>query len=132
MARRPTSFLVDTDILIDYLNGVQRMREILDIPRYRVYYSAVTQKELLAKRGLSAAERQKIYTLLRHHRLIPVDNKIAERFSRLLTTYAGQDLRKADALVAATAWSQKLPLFTRNIKHYRFMSEITLLDAAEL
>lgn len=132
MARRPTSFLVDTDIFIDYLNGVQRMREILDIPRYRVYYSAVTQKELLAKRGLSAAERQKIYTLLRHHRLIPVDNKIAERFSRLLTTYAGQDLRKADALVTATAWSQKLPLFTRNIKHYRFMSEITLLDAAEL
>ena len=132
MARRPTAFLVDTDILIDYLNGVPRMREILDVPRYRVYYSAVTRKELLAKRGLSATERQKIYTLLRHHRLIPVDKKIAERFSRLLTTYAGQDIRKADALVAATAWSRNLPLFTRNIRHYRFISEISLLDAALL
>jgi hypothetical protein len=50
VARRPTSFVVDTDILIDYLNGIQRMREILDVPRYRVYYSAVTKKELLAKR----------------------------------------------------------------------------------
>ena len=59
MARRPTAFLVDTDILIDYLNGVPRMREILDAPRYRVYYSAVTRKELLAKRGLSATERQR-------------------------------------------------------------------------
>jgi predicted nucleic acid-binding protein len=132
VARRPTSFVVDTDILIDYLNGIQRMREILDVPRYRVYYSAVTKKELLAKRGLSAAERQKIYTLLQHHRLIPVDKKIAERFSRLLTKYVEQDLRKADALVAATAWSRKLPLFTRNLKHYRFISEITLLDATEL
>ncbi len=60
MVRRPTAFLVDTDILIDYLNGVQRMREILDVPRYRVYYSAVTRKEILAKRGLSAAERQEL------------------------------------------------------------------------
>ena len=132
MARRPTAFLVDTDILIDYLNGVPRMREILDVPRYRVYYSAVTRKELLTKRGLSATERQKIYILLRHHRLIPVDKKIAERFSRLLTVYAGQDLRKADALVAATAWSCNLSLFTRNIRHYRFISEISLLDEAQL
>ena len=108
------------------------MREILDVPRYRVYYSAVTRKELLAKRGLSATERQKIYTLLRHHRLIPVDRQIAERFSRLLTTYAGQDIRKADALVAATAWSRNLSLFTRNIRHYRFISEISLLDEAQL
>ena len=60
MARRPAAFLVDTDILIDYLNGIPRMKEILDVPRYDVYYSVVTRKELLAKRGLSATERQKI------------------------------------------------------------------------
>jgi hypothetical protein len=39
VARRPTAFLVDTDIFIDYLNGVKRMREILDSLRYRMYYS---------------------------------------------------------------------------------------------
>ena len=132
MARRPTAFLVDTDIFIDYLNGIKRMREILDSPRYRAYYSTVTKKELLAKPGLSAAERRRIHLLLLHHRLIPVDKRIAERFSSLLAKYANRGLRKADALVAATAWSRALPLLTRNTRHYRFISEITLLTPPKL
>ena len=70
--------------------------------------------------------------LLLHHRQIPVDERIAERFSSLLTKYAARGLRKADALVAATAWSRRLPLLTRNTRHYRFISEITLLSSATL
>lgn len=132
MARRSTAFLADTDIFIDYLNGVKRMREILDSPRYRVYYSTVTKKELLAKPGLSATERRRIRMLLLHHRLIPVDERIARRFSVLLDRYTDRGLRKADALVATTAWSRKLPLLTRNTRHYRFIAEIRLLNPAEL
>ena len=67
MTRRPTSLLVDTDILIDYLNGVERMRAILDSPRHRVYYSTVSTKELLAKPGLSSTERHRIRMLLLKH-----------------------------------------------------------------
>jgi predicted nucleic acid-binding protein len=70
--------------------------------------------------------------LLAKHRLIPLDEKIAERFSRLLAKYAAQGLRKADALVAATAWSRRLPLLTRNLRHYRFISEIALIEPSEL
>ena len=88
MARRPASLLADTDIFIDYLNGVERMKA--------------------------------------------VDEKIAERFSDLLEKYARHGLRNADALVAATAWSRALPLLSRNIRHYRFISEITLLDPSKL
>lgn len=135
MARRPASLLADTDIFIDYLNGVEPIRAILDSPRYLVYYSTVTGKELLAKRGLSSTERRRIRMLLLKHRPIPIDEKIAERFSDLLARYARQGLRKADALVAATAWSRALPLLTRNIRnirHYRFISEITLLDLSKL
>jgi predicted nucleic acid-binding protein len=132
VAQRPAAFLVDTDIFIDYLNGVKRMREILDAPQHRVYYSAVTKKELLTKPGLSTTERRRIRILLLRHRLIPVDERIAARFSLLLPKYASQGLRKADALVAATAWSRRLPLFTRNTRHHRFISTITLLSSAEL
>ena len=132
MAQRQTSFLVDTDIFIDYLNGVEQMRRILDSTRYRIYYGTVTKKELLAKRNLSSTERRRIQMLLLKHRLIPLDEVIAERFSFLLTKYTKQGLRKADALVAATAWSRTLPLLTRNVRHYRFISEITLINLAEL
>lgn len=132
MAGRLTPLLVDTDIFIDYLNGVERMRQILDAPDYRIYYSAVTRKELLAKPGLSSTERHRIRMLLLRHCLIPLDEQIAERFSRLLTKYSHHGLRKADALVAATAWSRKLRLLTRNTRHYRFISEITLSDPGRL
>jgi predicted nucleic acid-binding protein len=124
------SLLVDTDILIDYLNGM--MRRILDSPGYRIYYSTVSKKELLAKPGLSSTEKRRIRMLLLKHRLILVDERIAELFSRLIKKYSNHGLRKADALVAATAWSRKLPLVTRNIRHYRFISEIRLIDPAEL
>lgn len=62
------------------------------------------------------------------HRLIPVGDEIAEKFSRLMAKYASQKIRKADALIAATCWAKKLPLVTRNVKHYRFIKEISLLE----
>jgi predicted nucleic acid-binding protein len=37
-------------------------------------------------------------------------------------------LRVDDALIAATAWVKRLPLLTRNRKHYEFIAEITLMD----
>jgi predicted nucleic acid-binding protein len=129
VARRPRSFVVDTDIFIDYLNGFERMREILDSPLHRIYFAAITRKELLAKPRLSSRERRRIELLLLKHRLIPVDENIAEKFSSLLQKYNRQGLRNGDALVAATAWSRNLPLFTRNVRHYRFISEITLFDS---
>jgi predicted nucleic acid-binding protein len=104
------------------------MREILDYPLHRIYFAAVTRKELLAKPSLSSTELRRIELLLLKHRLIPVDESIAENFSFLLQKYSRKGLRNGDALVAATAWSRNLPLFTRNIRHYRFISEITLFD----
>jgi predicted nucleic acid-binding protein len=123
---------VDTDILIDYLNGVELTKRILDSPRHRIYYSTVAKKELLAMSGLSSTERRRIRLLLLKHRLIPIDDKIAQRFSHLLAKYANQGLRKGDALVAATAWSRRLSLLTRNTRHYRFIAEITLMDPLKL
>jgi predicted nucleic acid-binding protein len=128
VARRPTSFIVDTDIFIDYLNGFQQIRYILDSPLHKVYFAAITRKELLGNPGLSSTERHRVEVLLLKHRLIRVDENIAENFSSLLQKYRHQGLRNGDALVAATAWSRNLPLFTRNVKHYRFVNEITLID----
>lgn len=132
MAQPVIAFLVDTDIFIDYLNGSKIAKNILDSSRHRIYYSIVTKKELLAKQGLTANERRKIRMLLLNHRLLPLNEKITRKFSVLLAKYKAQDLRKADALVAATAATQRLPLLTRNLKHYRFISEITLMDLAAL
>ena len=67
--------LVDTDIRIAYLNR-RAYRSYLESARYRVYYSAVTKKELLSKRGQKTSERQAIFTLLKRFRLIRIDRRV--------------------------------------------------------
>ena len=123
----PPSFIADTDVFIDYLNGIEDARVILDSPGHTIYYAQITSKELLGMPGLSVSEQKKITTLLQTHRMIPLDQNIAIKFSELLHKYSKNPLRNADALVAATAWDRNLPLLTRNKKHYNFIMEIKLL-----
>lgn len=115
--------LVDTDVLIDYFNAGLHSR-LLDDRRNRIYYSVVTRKELLAKKGLGAAERQAIEEVLRGFRLVRLDPTITTRYSSLRRRYPG--LEKEDALIAATALVKRLPLLTRNWRHFRQIAGLML------
>lgn len=120
------NLLLDTDILIDWLHG-QRWAKNLFLSDVVFYYSSITHKELLSKPGLSDTERKKIIALLRRLRWVPLTADIAEKTSLLLRRYGHRGLLKNDAIVAATAWSKNLVLFTRNRKHFEFIREIGLL-----
>ena len=127
MARN--GLLIDTDTLIDYLKGIAPARALLDSEQFSFYYSSWTQKELLAKPGLSARERRQIEELLARYRLAPVDDAVADKYWVLLKKYESMGLRQADAIIAATAWQLSLPLLTRNQKHFRMIEEIELAPA---
>jgi predicted nucleic acid-binding protein len=118
--------LIDTDIFIDYFNEGS-FEEILDNREFRVYYSSVTKKELLAKQGLKDSERRAILYVLRKHKILHVTTGIASHYSALLVEYPG--MAKEDALIAATALQNKLPLLTRNWKHYRKIRGLILFSA---
>jgi predicted nucleic acid-binding protein len=122
------SCLLDTDILIDWLQGRSWTKEVISSRSVPLYCSAVTRKELLSKPGISSAERERILRLLHVVRVINVDSVIAAAASELLMKYPNAPLRVNDALIAATAWVKRLPLLTRNRKHYEFIAEITLAD----
>ena len=119
------SLLVDTDIWIDYLNAGHFDR-FFESHQFIVYYSVVTRKELLAKRGLKDSERQAILFELKQHRQIELDPSIAQLFSKLRGKY--HQLEKEDALIAATAIAKRLPLLTRNWRHYRQVRELRLYN----
>lgn len=116
--------LVDTDILIAYFNR-RTYRSYLENPQNRIYYSAVTKKELLSKRGLKDSERQAILAVLRRFRLIRIDQRISVEYSRLKTDYPS--LGRGDALIAASALVWKLPLLTQNLRHFRLVKGLILL-----
>jgi predicted nucleic acid-binding protein len=118
------SVLVDTDILIDYFNAGQ-FSFLFNPSRYTVYYSVITQKELLSKPGLRESERQAILQELRRCRLVNLSETITSRYSELRDRYP--TLEKGDALIAATALVKKLPLFTQNKKHFRDIAGLSIV-----
>jgi len=115
--------LVDTDVLIAYLNH-RAYRSYLESAKFRVYYSAITKKELLAKRGLKTSERQAIITLLKRFRLIRINRRVTDEYSRLRSRYPS--LAKGDALIGASALARKLPLLTQNLRHFRVIQGLVL------
>ena len=117
-------FLVDTDVLIAYLNR-RAYRIYLEASKNKIYYSAITKKELLCKRGLRTSERNAILALLRRFRLLRIDQRIAKEYARVRSAHPS--LERGDALIAATALAKKLPLLTQNLRHFRVVAELVLL-----
>jgi hypothetical protein len=118
--------LIDTDIFIDYFNH-GFLEEILENKEFRIYYSIVTKKELLAKKGLKDSEKRAILYALKKHTIINITPDIAVRYSDLVNEYP--EIAKEDALIAATALQKKLPLLTRNWKHYRRIRGLVLFGS---
>ena len=121
MAKVP--LLIDTDIFIDYFK-VGLLRQVFEGKEFEVYCSVVTKKELLSKSGLKESERQAILLTLKRYRLIPLNDRIVRKYSDLRGRYP--TIEKADALIAATALVRKLPLVTRNIRHFQNIDGLTI------
>jgi predicted nucleic acid-binding protein len=118
--------LIDTDIFIDYFNHGY-FEEVLENKEFKIYYSVITKKELLAKQGLKDSEKQAILYVLKRHRIINITADIAVKYSTLLDKHP--DMSKEDDLIAATALHRRLPLLTRNWKHYRQIKGLILFGS---
>ena len=102
--------LLDTNILIDYLNGIQEAREEFD--RYsEIGISVITWMEVLvgAKADLLDATR----AFLRGFELMMINEMVAERAVSLRRQYR---MRLPDAIIWATADTHDMVLVTRNTK----------------
>ena len=118
--------LIDTDIFIDYLKGMPPAKAIFRSSDIDIYCSVLTKKELLNKPGLKDSERKRIISIFRELKTISIDADISLKYSDLLAKYHDKGLQPPDAIIAATAWSKKLPLLTRNRRHFRYIEEIKL------
>jgi len=123
--------LIDTDVIIDALKGIRPAKELFNQREIDLYCSILSKKELLTKQGLSNAERMRIDKLLARVKILKIDNDIAAKYMFLLNEYGEKPETIADFVIAATAWSKKLPLLTRNRKHFRHIKEITLSPVYE-
>jgi hypothetical protein len=76
---------------------------------------------------LNKAELQRIKRHLALLTGFSLDIPISSRFLQLMETYSlSHKLSLPDALIAATALSHDLPLYTLNVKDFRFISGLSL------
>lgn len=118
---------MDTDVFIDALKGIKHAAELFKTNEIQLYCSVLTKKELLTKIGLRDSERKKIVRMLSDMKVLKVDKDISTKFAELSHKYGERPDSLADYVIAATAWSKKLPLLTRNGKHFKNIEEITLV-----
>ena len=103
--------LVDTDYLIDYV------RRRAELPEGQWFISEITLYEFTCGTR-DPAEAKKLleeeFTVIYH------DNEIIERAAGIWRKLRGAGLLvdDRDLLVAAVAIARKLPLLTRNVKHF--------------
>jgi predicted nucleic acid-binding protein len=105
--------LFDTNILIDYLNGVEASRE--EFGRYRQrLISIVTWMEVLAG-AHDDAEADVIHMFLRDFRIVEITRLVARDAVDIRRT---RRCRLPDALIWASARSESALLVTRNTKDF--------------
>jgi len=106
--------LFDTNILIDYLNGIEEARrEILNCDRKDRHISIITWMEVLV--GAKASEVFALKSWLSRFHVIALDDAIAERAVQIRKS---KKIRLPDAIIWATAQINSLLLISRNTKDF--------------
>jgi predicted nucleic acid-binding protein len=105
--------LFDTNILIDYLNGVPAARDELDRHEDKAI-SIVTWMEILA--GAAPKVEAGTRAFLDGFQIIALDNPIAER---AVTLRKSNKIKLPDAIILASAQANARLLVTRNTKDFQ-------------
>ncbi len=109
----PVNAVVDTNILIDYLNGSQKARLELDSFE-NVHLSIVSWMEVLVG-AVEVDEESEIRQFLRRFQVHSVDEGIAER---AVDIRRREKIRLPDAIIWGTAQHLGLVLVTRNTRDF--------------
>lgn len=121
------NIVLDTDIFVDFLRGLEKAKNFFEKIRdddYVVYFSAITETELISGKECNTIEkRTEILNLLTHFTKISVDNEIAIKAGDFSRAY---NVETPDSIIAATAFIMKANLATRNFKDYKRISVIKL------
>lgn len=121
--------LIDTDILIWYLRGHVLAATFLR-SHQPVTISVVAYMELIQ----GARNKEELQALRKtikqwHWQVLPLQEAISNRAALYVEEYClSHGLRLADALIAATAVEHGISLASANVKHYRMLNDLTLVE----
>jgi hypothetical protein len=122
------SFLIDTNILIYYLDGhipLEHEAKIDHIFTHSFNVSVVSKIELLGWRKYTPEQYQIASQFIWRARIIYLDDEIAEQTVSVKQTYP---LKLPDAIIAATALFYDWVLVTRNTKDFESITRLKIYN----
>jgi predicted nucleic acid-binding protein len=125
----PQQVMIDTDILIDVARSVDAAINRLNAEAQTatLVISTITQMELLVG-CRNKTELQNLQQFLQRYQRIKLDETVSDRAMQLLEDYyLSHGLLIPDALIAATALVQDIPLLSKNQRDFRFIQKLNLL-----
>ncbi|MFN3694105.1 MAG: type II toxin-antitoxin system VapC family toxin [Ignavibacterium sp.] len=116
--------LIDTDILIDYLRGIEKSRLFLENSKHKFHISVITKFEIISG-ATNKNDIIKLEGFLSNFIILPITNSIiANAYGIFKKYHLTNKLGILDSFIASTAENYNLPLCSRNQKHYRLIKEI--------
>ena len=128
MAERDIMILCDTNIIIEILKGNKRTINIIEsIGLENIAISSVTVMELYFG-ALNKRELNKIKKHLQALNIVHFDTGISESAIKLIERFSkSHGLQIPDAIIAATAMTSKIKLFTFNLKDFKYIDGLKLI-----
>lgn len=119
--------LCDTDVIIEfYKNNRRVVSNLLEIGQENLAVSTITCGELMYG-AINKRELTQIKTDLEHLNVIQITSSTSERFIVLMHEYSlSHRLSVPDGLIAATALTEDISLYTHNLKDFRYIKGIKL------
>jgi predicted nucleic acid-binding protein len=116
-------YLLDTDVLIEYLRGKQQAAEFLEGLDGELLLSAITVAELFSgAKGTQEIEALDQFILA--FQVIPIDDRLARQGGMIRQQYhLSHGVGLADALIAATALDREAQLVTFNRRHFPMVED---------
>ena len=111
-------YLIDSDVLIDYLRGVKKAYSFLLKENFKgkLWISVINVMEIYSGKDTKSPKKEKIINeFLNSFKIIPINKEIAITAGKIRRDYQKPF---ADAIVAASALAYNLFLVTRNKKHF--------------
>ncbi|MFZ4539249.1 type II toxin-antitoxin system VapC family toxin [Propionivibrio sp.] len=120
--------LIDTNVLIDYLGGNTSSAFVLNVEQALSagsVVSVITTMELLGWRGHSEQSRCDAENLLRGMGEIGLARPVVNEVIKLRSLLA---IKLPDAIIAASALVEKLPVMTANTSDFKSIPGLSLLN----
>ena len=124
MAKRHKKVLIDTGVVIDFLDGKESVRkelyEVIGIEN--IYISTVVKFEIYF--GMLKKEEKATRQFFKEINHVRLDAEISDIAIGFILTHRREKVRLPDCLIASTAKSLNMEVYTYNIKDFDYVLNV--------